>query len=115
VKPRGAGPAATRCWRCSISHKPVCPDDRRWPIEPVVERVGARIIYAKFSSSSRNIFTYGFTDRQADLVAVALGLHPCVLWPDWFAAGLTAVDAQRSSGGWRNAFIHLEKIRGNDV
>jgi transposase-like protein len=27
----------------------------------------------------------GLDDRQADTIAIALGLHPCLIWADWFA------------------------------
>jgi hypothetical protein len=27
----------------------------------------------------------GLDDRQADVVAIMLGLHPCLIWGDWFA------------------------------
>ena len=98
-----------------MSHKPRCVDARRWSAAPVIERVGVGIIYERYGSSSKEILRNGFTDRQADQISVAIGLHPCLLWPDWFTAGLSVVDAQRTGNGWRNAFIYSENVRGNDV
>lgn len=27
---------------------------------------------------------YGLTERQADTLAIAAGLHPSLVWPDWW-------------------------------
>jgi hypothetical protein len=27
----------------------------------------------------------GLTADQADVIAIMFGLHPCLVWPDWFA------------------------------
>lgn len=37
-------------------------------------------------SSAKRYRRHGLSDRQADHAAVALGVHPSVLWPDWFDA-----------------------------
>jgi hypothetical protein len=36
----------------------------------------------------------GFTAEQADVVAIMFGLHPCLIWPDWFAHAPSIVDGE---------------------
>jgi hypothetical protein len=39
----------------------------------------------------------GLTAEQADVIACMFGLHPCSIWPDWFAHAPSEADARQVS------------------
>jgi hypothetical protein len=63
--------------------------NRRYPIEPVRERMASwRRAANAFPPSIQRAFYRapkegGLTEEMADRVATELGLHPSDLWPDW--------------------------------
>jgi len=64
----------------------VNPNDRRYPVAPLLavlaERAdGDRIL----TQHHRCAAAGGLTELTADRLAVRLGLHPAVIWPEWFS------------------------------
>jgi hypothetical protein len=107
-----------RCTVCLTAHVPRCPGARalRWPAEPVFAAAGGsrRTVMALLHVSAEEVARVereGLSDRQADQWAVRLGLHPSMLWPGYDRAGLTVADETFIwAGGWRNAWLHRERV-----
>lgn len=67
---------------------------RQWPADAAlclrtvsIERLAGEARVSTFA------FSRGwFTDDQADRVAIALGVHPSAIWPEWFNVVLTPED-----------------------
>lgn len=70
-------------------------DPRRWPLQPllqygcddVLEVQTIRHLARRVGASERTVWRWrlaGLTDQAADWAAIALGVHPCMVWPDWF-------------------------------
>ena len=73
-------------------------ESRPFSIEPVVRICSserglppdgsASITAARLGVHPQQIYRWlrsGLTANQADVMAILLGHHPCVLWPDWFS------------------------------
>ena len=77
---------------------------------PLIEAAGsrARVAAALDSGNVARAVREGLTDVQADRWAVALGLHPAMVWPGWFDAALRGLDAVHVAEGWRQAWLHDE-------
>ena len=107
--------ARTRCPRCTLTHSPLCPTERRWPLAPLVEamrrRGSANPTYELGIGGEvwKRATAHGLTDATADRWAVRAGWLPWEVWPDWIDAGLSVVDRQRIEGGWRPAWLHAEQ------
>jgi hypothetical protein len=50
----------------------------------------------------------GLDDVQADVVAIMLGLHPCLIWDDWFAL---SVEKSAEPTPWDQTTGRLEELR----
>lgn len=65
-------------------------EPRPWPLEPLLAHAGSLGALAELVGVSGATVSVanrdGCTDRQADLWALRCGLHPCLVWPDWFEA-----------------------------
>ena len=65
------------------------PTRLRWPLAPLRVAAGATTNAALARSLGVSVRTvwrwhhHGLTDTQADHAAIALGLHPAIVWPDW--------------------------------
>lgn len=63
----------------------------RWPVAPLLATCRVTTIgdvAALVGVSTRTVHRWqrnGLTDTQADRAAVALGLHPANVWPDWWS------------------------------
>ena len=63
---------------------------KRWPVRPLFDAAETTTVLelARLTDiPARTIHRWmnaGISDRQADRVAVALGLHPSLIWTDWF-------------------------------
>lgn len=111
--------ARRSCPACTLVHWPRCPGTTglRWPLGPLLDAIGAtshqglmrQLGYSGGTLSQAAVV--GLTDAQADRWAVASGMHPAEVWPGWTDAGLTVVDAQFVSGGWRPAWEWTELDR----
>ena len=61
-----------------------------WPLQPLLDAIGPITFLALAEQTGINPRTIhravdaGFTDRAADRAATRLGLHPSLIWPDWF-------------------------------
>ena len=64
---------------------------KRWPLGPLGAAAGTTTNAAlarRLGVSVRTVWRWnhhGLSDTQADHGAIALGLHPVLVWPDWFA------------------------------
>ena len=65
---------------------------RPFPLAPLVERVGGGTmteVVERLQCDRRQFYRYlhegALTERQADHLAVRIGLHPSAIWPEWFA------------------------------
>lgn len=101
------------CRVCSLVHSPICDHKPTWPIRPLLDLAPDGITREDLSrligASHETIEAckvYGCSDLQADRWACRLGYHPSLIWPDWFDAGLTVVDAQFVQSGWRTAWLY---------
>lgn len=100
----------SHCPRCTIDHRPRCPDTRTWPIAPLLDVLSAaqRVNLPDALGVSAGFLSQieggGLPDRTADRVAIRLGLHPCMIWPDWFDAALSPLDRDFIADGWRPAW-----------
>jgi len=62
----------------------------RWPVAPlwdVAEATSAHHLAELLGVSDRTVVRWlvvGLLDTQADRMAVRLGYHPSMLWPEWF-------------------------------
>jgi hypothetical protein len=62
---------------------------RRWPLDSLSAAADTTTNAALARSLGVNVRTvwrwhrHGLTDAQADHAAIALGLHPALVWPDW--------------------------------
>ena len=71
------------------------PDGRRFPLQPLLERSGAESIagFARRIGVPRAVIQAavqrGLNERNADRYAVAAGLHPGEVWPDYFGVAPT--------------------------
>lgn len=74
--------------------------DAPYPWSPVAERlaylastgrpVSVKTLVERSGVTRRTIQRYrtnGLTDAGADRIACALGIHPALLWPDWWLTG----------------------------
>ena len=62
----------------------------RWPLQPLFEAAGTseytELAYLT-GFRTRTIHRWaaaGISDNNADRAAIALGLHPYTIWPEWF-------------------------------
>lgn len=62
----------------------------RWPLQPLFEAAGTsdytELAYLTgFTARTIHRWTAaGISDNNADRAAIALGLHPYTIWPEWF-------------------------------
>ena len=104
------------CPVCSLRHSPRCTrNGPTWPLAPLLDQfvpyAGVSALADRLSVNPCRLIELaevGLTDDMADRWAVRLGLHPSLVWPDWFDAGLTVVDAQFVESGWRQVFDWTE-------
>lgn len=74
---------------------------RRWPIEPlfrITRSANNRELAEALQVSAKRVeraVAGGLNDKSADEFACRLGMHPAMLWGDWFdaVAELEEVDA----------------------
>lgn len=76
------------CQLCERIHHPFCtsvPRSHRWPTESLVTAAGGveRVHRTIDPGNLHRAIRAGLTDLQADRWAIALGLHPLEVWPDW--------------------------------
>jgi hypothetical protein len=68
------------------------PEGPRWPLEALLRYTGqSQAAFARrigvCATTVRRAEQRGLTDRQADRWAIAVGVHPSLIWgPAWFAA-----------------------------
>jgi len=62
----------------------------RWPLQPLFEAAGTseflELAYLT-GFAARTVHRWaeaGLSDQSADRAAIALGLHPYTIWPEWF-------------------------------
>jgi hypothetical protein len=75
----------------------VRPAQHRLPLEPLVRRYGtvcglARALGVHRTQASR-WRAMGVPLDTADRLAVAVGLHPCEVWPEWHSLGSEGAEA----------------------
>lgn len=63
---------------------------RRWSYEQLEEALGGsvRAQARRLGVNDRQVYRWrstGLSDAMADRCAIALGLHPSILWPGWDA------------------------------
>jgi hypothetical protein len=64
----------------------------RWPLAPLRDAAGAAttaVLARRLDVSVRTVWRWnhhGLSDIQADHAAIALGLHPALVWSDWLTA-----------------------------
>lgn len=107
---------AHRCQVCAVMHHPKClsaTGDLGWPVADLVRVVGSGAeVASRMGWSSRNSFPVLLSDVQADRWAVACGYHPEQVWSGWIVAGLSPRDDLFvNGGGWRQSWLHLERLR----
>ena len=62
----------------------------RWPLEPLFRAAGTTeylelAVRTGFTARTIHRWKYnGISDTHADMAAIALGLHPITIWPNWF-------------------------------
>lgn len=92
---------------------------RRWPIQPLIEAVGLPGCHALATSiavDEREVARWreagGFTDLWADRAAVWFGLHPALVWTDWYeAAEPQRADPREVGRRWRQANAEMLRQR----
>ena len=63
---------------------------KRWPVQPLFHAAQTTQVLELalvIGISARTIHRWmhaGISDRQADQAAIALGLHPSLIWTEWF-------------------------------
>jgi len=95
-----------QCRWCLTRHSPKC-SGPRWPVQPLLDVLGSRPVCATLHCSGEEIERAkreGVADFTADRWALRAGVHPVVIWPDWFDAVLTPTDRQYLENGWRQAW-----------
>lgn len=62
-----------------------------WPIAPLLDRASDTLprLADRAGFTERTGYRWAragrLTDQEADALAIAAGLHPCLVWPDWFS------------------------------
>lgn len=87
----------------------------RWPLQPLLDATGQTpygIAHATGVSQGmiRDAVTSGLSDNLADKIAIRLGWHPAMIWPEWADAGLSVLDEVYLNGGWRQAWLWKERV-----
>lgn len=80
---------------------------RMWPIRPLFEyaaRIGVPGTALQVTRHAKKL-----TDDEADAKACQLGVHPSLIWPDWFEPALTELDRDFINNGWRPAWLYNER------
>ena len=60
-----------------------------WPLAPLAAATSTPNLAGAIGVSASTLARYaaeGLTDWQADRAAIALRLHPALVWPGWFSA-----------------------------
>lgn len=87
---------------------------KRYPFQPLMERIGARSLNdagVRLGVSGTTLYKYrgeGLSAGVADRLAVGAGLHPAMVWPEWVDDGLSVVDRLFLESGWRQAWLWRE-------
>lgn len=74
------------------------PLELSWPLQPLLDRTGRSLeqLAARAGYRRSNVWRLeqrGYlSDAQADLFATRAGLHPGLVWPEWFDVEVPAVD-----------------------
>ena len=108
AKKKPSGSHRIRCSVCGVFHEPRCMT-QTWPTEPLYEyaqRIGYRL-----DGKLPNELSTTLADRKA----IQLGVHPSLIWTDWFDKGLTEHDRRFVETGWRNAWLYQEQQRKEAV
>ena len=97
------------------------PNDRKWPVAPLVAAAGSAyqlqlVLESRGIIIGQSSLTGLIGDKRADRYAIALGLHPSMVWPEWDAAGMTVLDEMHvNGGGWRHAWLHDQPTQRREV
>jgi len=74
-----------RCPHCNVIHANGCPP--RWPAADLVAFAGSRLqLAAMLGLNSTGKIPVDLSDAHADRWAIRCGVHPSLVWPDWFDA-----------------------------
>lgn len=89
-KPYKARGMCAACYARFLYNNTVAKVDHRVPVEPLLKAAEIKVwqLALRMDMDSGNLWhdieLGGFTSRQADRAAVACGLHPDMVWDDWW-------------------------------
>lgn len=121
--PRPVNRRNRRCPMCSLWHRPNCwhTEAPRWPRKPLEAWfVGADT--KQDICDALDVFQdkwdawkyRGISDMAADHAACTIGVHPALIWPEWFDKGLTVMDrAKAEHRAWRHMWLADETKPGD--
>jgi hypothetical protein len=57
----------------------------------------------------------GVADQEADRIACGLGVHPSVIWPDWFEKIIADPGLRDSAARWRRRSTEVQRRRRDHI